>query len=96
MPFGLRLPNALFKLASAAAPSIDPQARSSMWEDLDRRRPTEVAHLQGAIIDLAAKAGTDAAMNARVRDLVRAAEKAKQGAPGLTPEDVAGNIVKLS
>ncbi|MDO9384913.1 MAG: 2-dehydropantoate 2-reductase [Hyphomicrobiaceae bacterium] len=95
MPFGLRLPNALFKLASAAAPAIDPQARSSMWEDLDRRRPTEIAHLQGAIIDLAAKAGTHAAMNARVHDLIRAAEAARQGAPGLTPEDVAGNIVKL-
>lgn len=96
MPLGLRLPNALFKLASVAMPAMDPQARSSMWEDLERRRPTEIAYLQGAIIDLAARAGTNAPVNKRVSDLIRAAEASGKGAPGLTPEEVAGDLVKLS
>ena len=95
MPLGLRLPNALFKLASAALPAIDPTARSSMWEDLERRRPTEIAYLQGAIIELAAKVGTDASVNKRISDLVRAAEAGGKGAPGLAPEVVAGDLVKL-
>ena len=34
-----------------------PQARSSMWEDLALRRPTEIDYLQGAILALAGKAG---------------------------------------
>ena len=33
--------------------AIDPQARSSMWEDLLRGRTTEIDHLQGAILALA-------------------------------------------
>jgi 2-dehydropantoate 2-reductase len=28
---------------------IDPEARSSMWEDLQRRRRTEIDYLQGVI-----------------------------------------------
>ena len=95
MPFGLRLPDVLFKLASVSAPAIDPQARSSMWDDLRQKRPTEIAHLQGAVIDLAAKAGTYAPMNARVLELIRTAEAAGNGPPGLTPEEVAGDIIKL-
>ena len=33
--------------------AIDPRARSSMWEDLSRGRPTEIDYLQGVIIRLA-------------------------------------------
>lgn len=96
IPFGLRLPDWAFKLASVALPSIDPQARSSMWEDLERRRPTEIAYLQGAVIDLAAGVGTGARVNARVRDLIGAAETAGKGSPGLSPDVVAGGLVRLS
>lgn len=96
MPIGLRLPDMLFRLAARSMLAVDPQARSSMWEDLDRRRPTEVDFLQGAIIDLAAKAGTAAPIVRRVRDLIRDAEKAGKGAPGMTPEDVAGDLLKLN
>lgn len=96
MPLGLRLPNVLFKLAALSMPTIDPQARSSMWDDLQRHRPTEIDYLQGAVIELAVKAGTHARVNRRVRDLIRAAEAAGNGAPGLTPDDVAADLVKLS
>ena len=36
---------------------IDPQARSSMWEDLQRGRRTEIDYLQGVIIELATGTG---------------------------------------
>lgn len=96
LPFGLRLPNALFRVVARAMLAIDPSARSSMWDDLQRRRPTEIANLQGAVIALAAKTGTPVPVNARVRDLVRAAESSGKGAPGLAPDDVAGGLLALT
>ena len=35
------------------AVKIDPQARSSMWEDLQRGRRTEIDYLQGVIVEMA-------------------------------------------
>lgn len=95
MPFGLRLPDALFRLVARSMLAVDPQARSSMWEDLERRRATEIDHLQGAIITLARKAGTAAPVNARVRELIRTAETKAGGSPNLAPDVVAGGLVPL-
>ena len=58
IPRILRLPNWLFRRVAARMLAIDPQARSSMWEDLERRRPTEIDDLQGAILALGKKSGT--------------------------------------
>lgn len=96
MPFGLRLPDTAFRIAARSMLAIDPQARSSMWEDLERRRPTEIDHLQGAIAGMADKAGTAAPVNERVRQLIHAAEAARQGSPMLSPESVAGDLLKLN
>jgi 2-dehydropantoate 2-reductase len=68
--------------------AIDPQARSSMWEDLERRRRTEIDHLQGAILRLAAKTGVRVPLTQRIVELIKAAEAARAGSPQLTPEDV--------
>ena len=95
MPFGLRLPNSIYPYTAGAALAIDPKARSSLWEDLEKRRPTEVASLQGAVMDLAAKAGTPAPMVTRVEQLIRVAEAAGAGSPCLPPEEVAGGLIKL-
>lgn len=96
MPLGLRLPNLLFRVAARSMLAVDPQARSSMWEDLQRRRPTEIDHLQGTIIALAATSQTPVPMVVRVRELIRAAEAAGAGPPGLSPADVAGQIMALT
>ena len=37
LPFVLRLPDAVFRVLAARMLKIDPQARSSMWEDLQQR-----------------------------------------------------------
>jgi len=88
IPRILRLPDWLFRRVAARMLAIDPEARSSMWEDLERRRPTEIDHLQGAILALAAKTGVRVPLTQRIVTLVKHAEAAKAGSPGLTPERI--------
>ncbi len=84
LPQVLRLPDPLFKLVAAAQLRIDPSARSSMWDDLEHRRTTEIDQLQGAIVALAAKHGLRAPFNETVRDHIKAAERRGAGSPRLT------------
>lgn len=86
LPKVLRLPDWLFKLLARRMLAIDPEARSSMWDDLQRGRATEIDDLQGAVLRLAEKAGTPAPIIRRVAALVNQAEADKRGAPGLMPE----------
>jgi 2-dehydropantoate 2-reductase len=90
VPRILRLPDWLFRRVAGRMLAIDPEARSSMWEDLERRRPTEIDHLQGAILATAAKAGRRAPLAGRIVELVKAAEAARSGSPRLRPEQVSG------
>jgi 2-dehydropantoate 2-reductase len=89
IPSILRLPNLLFRLVARRMLAIDPRARSSMSEDLRLRRPTEIDHLQGAILELADKAGMAAPITERILRLVKGAESAGAGSPGLGPGQVA-------
>lgn len=75
LPTMLRLPDFLFLRLAAAMLRIDPQARSSMWEDLQSGRLTEVDYLNGAVLRLATTCGTSANCNARMAQLVHAAEQ---------------------
>lgn len=88
LPKVLRLPDWLFGLLARRMLAIDPRARSSMWDDLKRSRPTEIEELQGAVIRLAKQRGIPTPVNERVAALVRQAEAEKRGPPGLTPEKV--------
>jgi 2-dehydropantoate 2-reductase len=87
-PALLRLPDAIFEAVLGRAMKIDPQARSSMSEDLQRRRRTEVDYLQGVIVEIAERRGLQAPLSRRIVQLVKSAEAAGQGCPGLTPEQV--------
>lgn len=89
LPFVLRLPDALFRLLAAQMLKIDPRARSSMWEDLQQGRKTEIDHLQGAIIRLARRHGLTAPLSERITALVKSAEAAQRGSPGLQPVQIA-------
>jgi 2-dehydropantoate 2-reductase len=88
IPFILRLPDLIFRAVAVRMLAIDPAARSSMWEDLERRRPTEIDYLQGAILALAAQAGVPAPVTARIARLVKQAESAGRGSPRLQPEEI--------
>lgn len=86
----LRLPDALFKLAARSMMAMDANARSSMWEDLMARRPTEIDYIQGEIVRLAERHGIEAPLVRRVTQLIKQAEKAENGSPALNPEAIAG------
>lgn len=85
LPKVLRLPDWLFSLLARRMLAIDPQARSSMWDDLKRGRATEIDELQGAVIRLAGQTGTPTPVNERVTALVRQAEAERRGPPRLAP-----------
>ncbi|MFZ1101713.1 MAG: 2-dehydropantoate 2-reductase [Hyphomicrobiaceae bacterium] len=88
VPRILRLPDWLFRRVARRMLAIDPEARSSMWEDLERRRPTEIVDLQGAILELAATKRLRMPLTERIVKLVKEAEAARAGSPGLTPDQV--------
>ncbi|MGN6104517.1 MAG: 2-dehydropantoate 2-reductase, partial [Kofleriaceae bacterium] len=75
MPHLLELPDRVFGLLARRVVAIDPEARSSMWDDLEARRPTEIDYLQGEVVELAARVGRPAPVNAGLMRLVRAAEQ---------------------
>jgi 2-dehydropantoate 2-reductase len=87
-PHLLRLPDAVFATLLRGAMKVDPEARSSMWEDLQRGRRTEIDHLQGVIIAIAEQRGLQVPLSRCVLALVKAAEAAGKGAPGLTVEQI--------
>jgi 2-dehydropantoate 2-reductase len=84
----LRLPDAIFEALLGRTMKIDPEARSSMWEDLRRGRPTEIDYLQGVITEIADRRGLQVPLSRRIVALIRRAEAAGKGSPGLTPEQI--------
>jgi 2-dehydropantoate 2-reductase len=88
MPALLRLPDAVFAVLLAGSMKIDPEARSSMWADLQRGRPTEIDYLQGVITAIADRHGLEAPLSHRIVTLIKTAEAAGKGSPGLTPEQI--------
>jgi 2-dehydropantoate 2-reductase len=88
IPYVLRLPTPLFKRVAAKMLTIDPTARSSMWDDLMKRRVTEIDALQGVIIELALRSGRPSPLNSKASDLIKHAEAASNGPPGLTVQDI--------
>jgi len=88
LPRVLRLPDFLFRLVAARQVKIDPNALSSMCNDLEQRRTTEIDQLQGAVVALASAEGLRAPMNQAVLELVKAAEKKGAGSPRLTAAEV--------
>ena len=74
VPWVLELPDAVFQRLARRLVAIDPTARSSMWADLEANRPTEIDYINGEIVALAERLGTRAPINARLVELIRAAE----------------------
>ncbi|MGO9356868.1 MAG: 2-dehydropantoate 2-reductase [Xanthobacteraceae bacterium] len=86
-PHILRLPDWAFRLIAGRMIRIDPTARSSMSDDLDRGRPTEIDFLQGVIVDIARRRGLAAPLSARIVELIKQAERG-QGSPRLRPDQI--------
>lgn len=94
IPNLLRLPDALFALLLARVMKIDPQARSSMYDDLQRGRRTEIDFLQGEIIEIAARRGIEVPLSRRFVTLIKDAEARGQGSPKLTAEEIRWGIAQ--
>lgn len=71
----LKMPDWIFRRAAARMLAIDPLARSSMWEDLQAGRATEIDAIQGEVVTIAQARGVRAPVNATLLSLIRAAER---------------------
>jgi 2-dehydropantoate 2-reductase len=87
-PSLLRLPDPVFELLLGRTVKIDPEARSSMSEDLQRGRRTEIDYLQGVVVEIAGRHGLEVPLSRRIVALIKGAEAAANGSPGLTAEQV--------
>ncbi|MEO8702244.1 MAG: 2-dehydropantoate 2-reductase [Kofleriaceae bacterium] len=74
MPRLLEVPDRIFGVLAKRVVAIDPHARSSMWDDFEAHRPTEIDHLQGEVVTLAERLGRAAPINRTLVRLVRDAE----------------------
>jgi len=88
IPYILSLPNFLFKRVAQKMLAIDPKARSSMWEDLQNKRPVEVDFITGEIIKLGKEVGINTPMNQRLLELVKQAQDNGQGSPNLSAAEM--------
>ncbi len=69
----LRLPNFIYKIIMNKIVKIDAAARSSMLDDLEMGRVSEIDYLQGEIVRLAEKTGQSAPHNKIILELVNEA-----------------------
>jgi 2-dehydropantoate 2-reductase len=74
-PTLLRLPDLIYKRLASRTLAIDPLARSSMWEDLQAGRRTEIDYINGEVVRLADSLGRTAPNNAKLVEMIRAAEQ---------------------
>lgn len=81
-PAVLRLPDFLFRRLASKVLAVDPLARTSMWEDLEAGRPTEIDYLNGEVVRLASSLRRAAPVNSRLVDLIRAAESDRRSWSG--------------
>lgn len=78
LPHVLRLPDWLFRRLASRMLRMDASARSSMWDDVQQGRTTEIDDLCGAVVRLAAGQGTSAPQNAAICDLVAGHAKGRR------------------
>ncbi|MCK1732981.1 2-dehydropantoate 2-reductase [Bradyrhizobium sp. 138] len=90
-PALLRLPDMIFNVILGRTMKIDPEARSSMWQDLKHGRKTEIDYLQGAVIALAEQNHVEVPLMRRIVALIKDAEAAGNGPPRLTPQQIRGS-----
>ncbi len=84
IPKVLGVPDWLFKLLGNKMLAIDPLARSSMWEDLEAGRTTEIEWINGEVVRLAASLGASAPINQRLMTLIHQAEAGQRRSWGGT------------
>jgi 2-dehydropantoate 2-reductase len=74
-PLFLSLPDFLFFRVASGMIKIDPKARSSMWQDLQRGRKTEIDYINGEILALARQHQLSAPINTAIIAMIKEAEQ---------------------
>jgi 2-dehydropantoate 2-reductase len=74
LPHAIAAPDWVFRNLLLRVQKIDSNARSSMYDDLAARRPTEVDYLNGEVVKLAETLGRDAPVNRAIVELVKQRE----------------------
>jgi 2-dehydropantoate 2-reductase len=85
-PVILSLPDALFLRVASMMVKVDRTARSSMLDDLELRRTTEIDYLNGEIVRLADARGVAVPVNRTLIELVKQAETARAGSPRIASD----------
>lgn len=70
MPYLLKLPNFMFTRVAKKMLRMDATARSSMWDDIQLGRVTEIDDMCGAVVRLAKQVGTKAPSNEAIAKLI--------------------------
>ena len=75
IPLLLRCPTWLFKRLAKKMLAIAPEARSSMWDDIQAGKATEIDFLNGVVVALAEQLKLDAPVNRLLVQLIKRKEK---------------------
>jgi 2-dehydropantoate 2-reductase len=84
----LTVPDFVFFRLARSMMAIDPAARSSTLQDIDRGKVTEIDYLNGEIVALARRVQRDAPANRFVTEQVHRIERAGLPPPFLTPDQL--------
>jgi 2-dehydropantoate 2-reductase len=74
LPHVMAAPDLVFNNLFLRIQKIDAKARSSMYDDLAARRPTEIDFLNGEVVKLAKSLGREAPVNEAIVELIKVAE----------------------
>ena len=91
IPRLLTIPDGWFKRLAGSMLAIDPQARSSMWEDLNQQRMTEVPYINGAVVEAGRHLGIPTPVNAWLVEQIEAVERRHQ-LPGISAKEMLREI----
>ncbi len=93
LPTILSLPTPLFRVVAKRMIAMDAAARSSMYDDLNLQRKTEIEFIQGEIDTIAKQSGQAAPINKKIMGLIHKAEQAALGSPKYTPTELASLLL---
>lgn len=91
-PRVLRLPTWLFVRVATQMLKVEPDARSSMHDDLDRRHRTEIDELNGLVAEKGRELGIATPVNDAIAKRIREAEAAEAGSPRLAAREIVASI----
>jgi 2-dehydropantoate 2-reductase len=92
-PMVLSLPDVLFLRVASLMVKVDRTARSSMLDDLELHRTTEIDYLNGEIVRLAERQNVPVPVNRRLIALVKEAERAGVGSPRIASAELLSRVM---